>query len=215
MKKIVILLIALFFMTGCTNIKDQDYDNIIANTLNHNYKYVNVYRKGYNYYLPKGLKLLNNNDVNDIITNNKYYMYLYVDRISYYNKGVFNYKKNNEAEYSQIYENTGKKGYLEINNYENNKYLIEIMYNYAKIEVIVDKDDINESISYAITILSSIAYNENVIASLMDEDVMNFKEEGYDIFSTISNDGNVLKYDEDLMDNDVEDNYIPDTDLIN
>ena len=215
MKKIVILLIALFFMTGCTNIKELNYDSIIANTLNYNYKYTNVYRKGYNYYLPKGLKLLTNADANDIITNNEYYMYLYVDRISYYNKGVFNYQKNNKAIYSQIYENTGKKGYLEINNFENDKYLIEIMYNYAKIEVIVDKDNINESISYAITILSSIAYNENVIASLMDEDVMNFKEEEYDIFSTISNDGNVLKYDEDLMENDVEDNYIPDTDLIN
>ena len=165
MKKVVILLIALFFITGCTDIKGLNYDSIIVNTLNHNYNYVNIYRKGYNYYLPKGLKLVKNTDLNDIITNNKYYMYLYVDRISYYNKGTFNYQKNNEAKYSQIYENTGKKGYLEINNFENDKYLIEIMYNYAKIEVIVDKDNINESISYAITILSSVAYNKNVIAS--------------------------------------------------
>ena len=44
---------------------------------------------------------------------------------------------------------------------------------------------------------------------------MNFKEEEYYIFSTISNDGNVLKYDEELIENDVEDNHIPDTDLIN
>ncbi|MBQ4583963.1 MAG: membrane lipoprotein lipid attachment site-containing protein [Bacilli bacterium] len=215
MKKLALLLISLFILTGCSDIKDLSYDGIIANGLDNKYNYVNIYRKGYNYYLPKGLKLINNTDVNDIFTNNEYYMYLYVDRISFYNKGAFTYQKNNEAQYSQVYENTGKKGYLEINNFENDKYLIEIMYNYAKIEVIVDKDNINESISYAITILSSIAYNENVIASLMDEDVMNFKEEEYDIFSTISNDGNVLKYDENLKDNDVEDNYIPDTDLIN
>ena len=86
MKKVIMLLIIMFLMTGCNKIQDLSYDNIIANALEHQYSYTNVYRKGYNYYLPDGLKLLKNADVNDVITNNKYYMYLYVDRISYYNK---------------------------------------------------------------------------------------------------------------------------------
>lgn len=38
----------------------------------------------------------------------------------------------------------GKFGYVEVNLLKNDKYLVEIMYNYAKIEVIVDKSNLNE-----------------------------------------------------------------------
>ena len=40
---------------------------------------------------------------------------------------------------------------MEIKKTENDQYFIEIMYNYAKIEVIVDENALSESIAYAMT----------------------------------------------------------------
>ena len=212
MKKVLLILLAMLFLTGCVDIKDKTYDDIVAGALNGNFKYLNIYREGYKYYLPKGLKITENIDSNDIITDNNYKYYLYVDRISYYNKISNDYIKAENAYYSKSYGYKDKTGYLEINNLQNDKYLIEIMYNYAKIEVIVDKDDINESLSYAITILSSIKYNDNIIANLIDNKKTEFKEEEYNIFSTVNNDSNVLKFKEDYSDEDYD--SIPDTDII-
>ena len=87
------------------------------------------------------------------------------------------------------------------------------MYNYAKIEVIVDKDDINTSLGYSIIVLSSIKYNDKIIANLINKGEAEFKEEEYNIFSTVNNDSNVLKFKETYTEE--EDEIIPDTDLIN
>ena len=213
MKKLLFIFITVFFITGCTQIKTKSYDEIVNSALTQKYKYVNIYREGYNYYIPKGLKVSLNTETSDIITDNKYNYYLYVDRISCHNKVANNYQIDRNAYYSNIYNYEDKSGYLEITGLQNNKYLIEIMYNYAKIEVIVDKDDINTSLGYAVTILSSIKYNDKVIANLLDKGDTDFKEEEYDIFSTVSNDSNVLKFKETYTEE--ENDNIPDTDLIN
>ena len=214
MKKILFLIVAIMILAGCTDIKDKSYDNIVAQSLKENYKYSNVYREGYNYYLPKGLKITNNVETSDVITDNQYSYYLYVDRISYHNKVENNYVKEKNAFYSQAYSYNGILGHLEINGLQNNKYLIEIMYNYAKIEVIVDKEDINNAVTYSIIILSSIKYNDSVIANLIDAKDTEFKEEEYNIFSTVSSEGNILQFKENYTTEDEED-IIPDTDLIN
>lgn len=213
MKKFLLMIIAILFLTGCTDVKSKNYDDVINSSLNKKYKYVNIYREGYSYYLPKGLKVLLNTETSDVITDNRYNYYLYVDRISY-NKQVANsYQVVKNAYYSNVFNFDDKSGYLEITGLQNNKYLIEIMYNYAKIEVIVDKDDINTSLSYAITVLSSMKYNSKVIANLIDKGTTEFKEEEYDIFSTVNNDSNVLKFRETYTEEENEN--IPDTDLIN
>ena len=95
------------------------------------------------------------------------------------------YKASSNSFISKKITFGNKKGYLEINEQENSKYLIEIMYNYAKIEVMVDEYDINKAVTYAVSILSSITYNDSVISNLMGEDVLNFTEEEFNIFETV------------------------------
>ena len=56
------------------------------------------------------------------------------------------------------------------------------MYNYAKIEAIVNKSDINEVILNASYILSTVKFNDNVIRIMLDDDYFINKEEKYDIF---------------------------------
>ena len=212
MKKLFLILCTLFLLTGCTNTKTANLDNLISNALTSRVKNTNVYRKGYDYYLPVGLRSVDSTDFNEVIRDSHYKYYLYVDLISYFNKKTADYKISNEAILSRKINYGGKSGYLEVNEYKNSKYLIEIMYNYAKIEVMVDYEDINEVITYAISILSSITYNDSVISNLMGEDVLNFMEEEFNIFETVSSDSNYLKYEEEYK--YVEED-IPDTDLIN
>ena len=95
---------------------------------------------------------------------------------------------------------------------ENDKYLVEIMYNYAKIEVIVDEGDINKAMLSAISILKSIVYNDSVIANLLEDNVLNFAEEEFDIFNNDSNDDYIEIGTDDFQPIEEE---IPDTDLIN
>ena len=211
MKKVVILLGILFLLTGCATVKDSSVEAIISNALSTKVDARNVNRKGYSYYLPRGLKGIRSTDYNEIFKDSKYKYYLYVDVVSYFNKIEDDYKVASKSLMSRTIKNGNKVGYLEVNEQENEKYLIEIMYNYAKIEVMVDENDINKVIAYAISILSSVTYNDSVIANLMGEDVLNFMEEEFNIFETVSSDSNYLKYEEEYK--YVEEN-IPDTDLV-
>ena len=67
------------------------------------------------------------------------------------------------------------------------------MYNYAKIEVIIDEKRINEVIGNAMIILSSIKYNDEVINNLMGDNVLDYKEIDFDIFKTNKEDNNILE----------------------
>ena len=79
-----------------------------------------------------------------------------------------------------------KYGYLEINKLEDGKYFIEIMYNYAKIEVIVREIDAKVVVSNALSILASIDFNNDVLKNLLDEEVSQFSEFEIDIFDTVT-----------------------------
>ena len=73
------------------------------------------------------------------------------------------------------------------------------MYNYAKIEALVEKDDINQTILDATYILSTIKYNSNVIKIMLNEDYFTDKEERYDVFTpknTVKSDTEI-KYDQE------------------
>ena len=87
------------------------------------------------------------------------------------------------------------------------------MYNYAKIEMIVDKEDINKVMLSAISILKSVEYNDSVIANLLEDNVLDFAEEELDIFNTAGRDNDYIQIDDGSY-QPVEDE-IPDTDLIN
>ena len=187
-EKLFLLVAILFVLTGCTCVQSSSIEEILNQSMNSLVNVVNVNRKGYSYYLPRGLNIKSSNDYNEIISDEKYLYYLYVDIVSYNSKIAFNYNANKEAYYSASLANNEQKGYIEINNYENDQYLIEIMYNYAKIEVIVYERDINKCVAYAISILTSIAYNDNVIENYLGDDIFLSSEEAYDIFEIVGSD---------------------------
>ena len=211
MKKILII-ICLLFITGCSDIRKQSYDDIINNIATRANK-DNVYRTGYSYYLPRGMRVSDSTLYNESITDARYKYYLYVDIVSYYKKVTKDYIINNNALVSKKLEYDGKFGYVEVNLLKNDKYLVEIMYNYAKIEVIVDKSNLNEAMLSIINILKSVEYNDSIIANLMGDDVLNFSEEEFNIFNTKGSESNYLTVDKDAKNE--EDTKIPDPDLIN
>ena len=210
MKKLFLLVAILFVLTGCTCVQSSSIEEILNQSMNSLVDVVNVNRKGYSYYLPRGLNIKFSNDYNEIISDEKYLYYLYVDIVSYNSKIAFNYNANKEAYYSASLANNGQKGYIEINNYENDQYLIEIMYNYAKIEVIVYERDINKCVAYAISILTSIAYNDNVIENYLGDDIFLSSEEAYDIFEIVGSD-NYLQFTDEVT----ETEEVNDPDYIN
>ncbi len=211
MKKILII-ICLLFITGCSDIRKQSYDDIINNIATRANK-DNVYRTGYSYYLPRGMQVADSTLYNEAITDARYKYYLYVDIVSYYKKVTKDYSVNDNALVSKKLDYDGKFGYVEVNLLKNDKYLVEIMYNYAKIEVIVDNSNLNEAMLSIINILKSVEYNDSIIANLMGDDVLNFSEEEFNIFNTKGSESNYLTVDKDASKE--EDTKIPDPDLIN
>ena len=211
MKKILII-ICLLFITGCSDVRKLSYDDIINNIATRANK-DNVYRTGYSYYLPRGMRVSDSTLYNESITDARYKYYLYVDIVSYYKKVTKDYTINSNALVSKKLEYDGKFGYVEVNLLKNDKYLVEIMYNYAKIEVIVDKSNLNEAMLSIINILKSVEYNDSIIANLMGDDVLNFSEEEFNIFNTKGSESNYLTVDKDASKE--EDTKIPDPDLIN
>jgi len=205
MKKIFLLCMILFLVNGCTKIKDSNIDTLINETLISKISSTNVNRNGYKYYLPKGLYIKSSKTYNEILSNHKYMLYLYIDIVSYNNKTEFSYTINSRAFYSKDILYNGIKGYIEINKYKNDKYLIEIMYNYAKIEVIVLERDIKEIVTYASTILSSITYNDNVIEKYLSSNVYDSVEEDFDIFKIVGSDNFLQFADEEDKQDEVKD----------
>lgn len=210
-----LLFFVILLLCGCKSVKQEDYVSI-TNSLSRPISRDNTYRTGYKYYVPSSLNVQEYSLYNEVLESDIATFYLYVDIISYYHKVENNYQKNNNAIYSSNIKVGDKFGYLEINLQENNEYLIEIMFNYAKIEVMVGYDDINLALTQACSILRSIEYNDNVIANILGDDVLNYKEEIYNIFNTTSSDSNYLKYqEEDELLEQEQENAIKDTDLIN
>ena len=191
MKKILII-ICLLFITGCSDIRKQSYDDIINNIATRANK-DNVYRTGYSYYLPRGMKVADSTLYNEAITDARYKYYLYVDIVSYYYNKEVTYTENPDSYYSKIFNIDSKKAYLEINK-ENSKYLIEFWYNYSKIEAICDLEDINDIVLNASYILSTVKFNNNVIKTVLDDTFL-VADEKYDMFESKKQTDDFLKLD--------------------
>ena len=211
MKRILFLVFVLLMIGGCSTIKEESIEKILNDGMNSQLEITNVYRTGYKYYLPKGIKNINNQDYNEIRYSSKYPFYLYVDVVSYYNKVQMDYKKNEAYYYSSPISSSDGFGYVQVKSLANHKYFVEIMYNYAKIEVIVTEEDIKESLAYAIAILESITYNDTVLGSLMGDNVLNSNELEFNIFETAKSESNYLElveqYDQYNDNDEVPDMY--------
>ena len=196
MKKVFIVL-CLLLLCGCSvvRIDTNDIDNIIGVVLSKNNTLYNQIGKGYKYYIPRGVNYIDSNDYNDVLYSNGIYYYLYIDVVSYY-YNVANEYTEKDVYYSKKININDKIGYLEINKQED-KYLIEFMYNYAKIEAIVKEEDINDVILNASYILSTIKFNNNIIKTMIDDEFLSGAEK-YDIFETKGDSGNFLKLNEEV-----------------
>lgn len=185
MKKVILLLACIFLITGCTAVRiDTDsIDNTINVILSKENKLYNRVGKGYKYYIPRGVTYIDTDEFNDKLYSNGNYYYLYIDAISYYYQKEIAHKKNNQAYYSKDIRIKDKVGYVEITKQES-KYLVQFYYNYAKIETLVNKSEINDVILNASYILSTVKFNYNVIKLMLNDEYFINKEEKYDLFDS-------------------------------
>lgn len=183
-KSVLLILMCLLLLSGCTVVRiDTDsIDNTINVVLSKNNELYNRIGKGYKYYVPRGVNYIDTDEFNDKLYSNGNYYYLYIDTISYYYKEETKHEYEKDSYYKRDLDINGKKGYVEILKLDNGQYYIEFVYNYAKIESIVNKDSINEVILNSSYILSTVKFNDDVIKIMLDDDYFINKEEKYDIF---------------------------------
>lgn len=195
MKKVVILLLVAFFLTGCTivRIDTDNIDNTINVVLSKNNELYNRVGKGYKYYVPRGVNYIDTVEFNDKLYSNGNYYYLYIDAISYYYDKEFEYEEKNDIYYSRKFNLNDKNGYLEIKE-AGDKYLINFFYNYARIQALVNEEEINTVILNSSYILSTVKFNNEVIKLMLNDEFFTNKEENYDIFeSKVDTNSNFLE----------------------
>ncbi|HPF82974.1 MAG TPA: hypothetical protein PLV83_02240 [Bacilli bacterium] len=198
MKKLIIISLLAFLVTGCTvvRIATNNIDSMVDVVLSKNNTLYNTVGKGYKYYKPRGVTYIDTSEYNEKLYSNGNYYYLYIDINSYFYKKEFTYKENKDAYYSRYIDINEKKGYLEINE-QDGYYLVEFMYNYAKIEALVKEEDINTTVLDASYILSTIKYNSNVIKLVLNEDYFTNKDTVYDLFTPKKVTTDFLEYNDD------------------
>lgn len=196
MKKVFVLLLGLFILTGCSAVRidTSNVDNIVEVVLSKNNTLYNRVGRGYKYYKPRGVSYIDTLDLNDVLYSNGDYYYLYIDAVGYYYKKSLDIEEPKDAYYfKKIETKKDKTGYLQILE-QKNEYYIKFVYNYAKIEAVVDKDKIEEVVLNASYILSTVKFNDNIIELMLDEEYFTNKEEKYDLFEQTEENNNFLEY---------------------
>ena len=187
MKKVVVLLsIVVFLLTGCsvTVLDSTDIGKNIKILLSDDFDVYNAYFNGYKYYIPKGMGLHNKDDYNSVFLDshgNTYY--LYVDVISYYHKTENTYMVNEKIHYSNKLDYNGKTGYINIENIDD-KYFIQFMFNYAKMEAYVSREYLTSVINNMCYVLRTVKFNDDVLESLIGDNVLSYQEENFTLFDT-------------------------------
>ena len=215
MKRIIVLLsILTLFVTGCSfaKVNDQDISKNVHSMLAEKVSLYNVFYEGYKYYLPKGVRFINKEEYNAILKdsyNNRYY--LYVDAISYYHKTKNNYEVDPASYYSQKIEIDKKNGYLQIDKVDN-KFFIQFVYHYVKMEAYVDENHLMDTLTNMCSILRTVKFNKAILESLIGENVLDYKEEDYTLFKADSSKESFLdvveREETDLYKKDLEDEKI-------
>ena len=192
--KIFILCLLVFLLSGCTivRIDTTNIDNIVDVVLSKDNKIYNRVGIGYKYYVPRGVTYIDSTGANDKLYTDGVYYYLYLDEVGYYYKTSQKYKEDNSKYYSRKLDN----GYLEITE-KDGKYLTEFVYNYAKIEALVPKEDIETTVLNSSYILSTIKYNKNIIKLSLEDNFLTNKEEKYEEFTSKKESNSFLRYEED------------------
>lgn len=205
-KYLIGVIVLLLLVCGCSNINDLSYNDVVSYSLENKAK-ANTFLKGYKIYLPKDMNLLIDVDDNNVLYSFGDKYYLYVDLVSYYNKVSNSYKVNDDS--NAIYSEILNNGYVLVTKH-NSEYFIEVMYNYAKIEVI--SSDIKNAISRSLVVLNSISYNDSVIETLLGNSI-DYNEEKFELLGPSVNTENFLEYEEEYGTYE-DDGKAPDEDKI-
>lgn len=200
MKKLIILMFC-FLLTGCTvvRIDTSNVDNIVNVVLSKENNLYNRIGKGYKYYIPRGVSYIDTIDLNDKLYSDGVYYYLYIDIVSYFYKIDSDYEEKSNMYYSKKIEGD-KKGYLEIEEREN-QYYVTFYYNYAKIEAITTKHNLEEVILNSSYILSTVKFNDNIVELNLKDNYFTNKEEQYTEFKENEKEDYFLKTEEENIEN--------------
>lgn len=181
-KKIIIVLCLLLF-TGCTRtyyMNNLSYEDIINNATMETNNLHNTNNKGFKYFLPSGFSVSKDENFNQTLISQGSIYYLNIDIVSYYYNKLINETKNIDDYYFYSFDKNDKQGYLRIRK-NNDKFFVELCYNYAIIEVEVEESKIRYAVSRGITILNSIKYNDTVIEKQLNNSDLDTKETSYKI----------------------------------
>lgn len=191
----ILIVVVLLTITGCAVqvIDNSSINGIIKTVMANDYDRANRYYNGYKFYLPRGMKITEEEGYNFRILYNGEIYYFYVDIVSYYYKTKVDYNINSTSYYSDIIDYDDKYGYIEINEVDD-KYFVEVVYNYAKIEAYVKKDKIGDALTNVCMLLSSIQYNDSVLETIIGDKSFEYEEELYDDFLSQRETGNFLDY---------------------
>ena len=183
MYKKIIIVLCLFLFTGCTRtyyMNSLSYEEILNNATIEENNLHNTNNKGFKYYLPTGFSVTKDDGFNQTLTSHNNIYYLNIDIVSYYyKKGTEETKEINDYYFYKFNKN-GKDGYLRITK-NNDKFFVELCYNYAIIEVEVEESEIKYAVSRGITILNSVKYNDTVIEKKLNDKDIESKETAYKI----------------------------------
>ena len=192
-KKLIALLITSLLLTGCAEISNKSVSDIFESILYVENELSNTFMDGYSFYLPQGLKIIDKNDFNLVIQDSRRKYYLFIDTIAYHYNTDNHFKEDSSHFYSKKFTHNGKNGYIDV--IENTEeYFIVIMYNYAKIETYVEKEDFNKALIDISQILSTVKYNDAIIDNYVGGKGMIYQEEKFNIFGTDTENDNFLKY---------------------
>lgn len=183
MYKKIIIVLCLFLFTGCTRtyyMNSLSYEEILNNATIEENKLHNTNNKGFKYYLPTGFSVTNDNEFNQTLTSHNNIYYLNIDIVSYYYKKGTEEIKEIDDYYFYKFNKNNKDGYLRIRK-KNDKFFVELCYNYAIIEVEVEENEIKYAVSRGITILNSIKYNDRIIEKKLNDKDLESKETAYKI----------------------------------
>jgi len=195
MKKIFTLLfICLFIFTGCNikQISNKNINSVIDSVLREKINLSNQISRGYKYYAPRGMRVIDNKEYNEILTTQNEEYYFYIDVISYkYQKDVI-YPEEDEVYYYKKFKYSKNSGYVLIKkNIES--YYLEIYYNYARVFSVINKENIVSAVINSCYLLNSLEYNQKLIKTIDDEDEEKLKSEKFKLFET-TQESNFIDY---------------------
>lgn len=199
MKKYICLTLIVFLLVGCTikKVEEDSFDSIINTVLYNDISLNNVSFEGFKFYLPRGVVVDSKNEYNLEIKdqNNKYF--LYVDIVAYYYNTKVEHDVDINIFYSKNLNYKNNEGYIDVSIVDD-KYFLEVMYNYAKIEAYVESEYLYDTFLNICYILSTIDFNDSTINYKLSNQEFETTLEEFDIFTSKKDKDNFLEYIEEF-----------------